>query len=141
MWYGLKLDLTDEWKQGILVKCYIKCYVFHTRNPFIYRGGILYGMRVAFDNGGIMTWYEKNREKTLERAKVWRINNLERYRALQKAAKRRKRLSKQAVRVETARATAYSYPYAPEGWEGQEISGTIEDYCRMRGIPNDPKCW
>lgn len=88
-----------------------------------------------------MTWYERNREKALANAKAWRINNLERYRALQRAHVKRKRVKKEVVRVETARATAHLYPYAPEGWEGYDISGSIEDYCRMRGIPNDPKCW
>ena len=84
------------------------------------------------------SWYERNREKAIENAKTWRLNNLERFRELNRGSKRRRRAEKRRL---TYQMSPNFLPLAPEGWEGEEVSGTIEDFCRRRGIPNDPRQW
>jgi len=86
------------------------------------------------------TWYARNRAKAIENAKTWRLNNLDRYRAIQREAKRRKRAVLKAETAVTTSKIIDLLPLAPEGYDPY-CDGPIEDWCRRKGIPNDPRFW
>lgn len=82
------------------------------------------------------TWYERNREIAIQRAKDWRLNNLDRFRELNRQSKRRKRAQAKAQRYTPTNI----YPLAPEGYD-PAIDGDLSEWCLMHNIPNDPSKW
>ncbi len=86
------------------------------------------------------SWYERNREKAIQNAKTWRLNNLDRFRALNRAAKQRKREGKRQ-KSSLADAKPFRYlPLAPEGYD--PLCGfTIEQWCNAHQVPFDPEKW
>ena len=88
-----------------------------------------------------LRWYYKNREKAIENAKKWRLAHPERYRAIQKAAKQRKRKAQKVEQVvKWWENPAPALPLAPEGYD--PICGeTIDEWCLQRGLSRDPRDW
>ena len=86
-------------------------------------------------------WYQSNREKAIEQARKWRLEHPERYRELQKAAKRRKR---QQLSPKTAPQPIPVLPvgsaFVPAPGFDPRIHGVYEHFCLRHGI--DPtKSW
>ena len=93
-------------------------------------------------------WYQRNRVQVIEKARQWRLEHPERYRELQRTAKRRRRKQLSPKKdVETAPATTKWWEttakvpqFAPEGWT-PECGFTKEQFCIMRGWSTDPNDW
>ena len=93
-------------------------------------------------------WYQRNRVQVIEKARQWRLEHPERYRELQRIAKRRRRKELSPKKgVETAPITtkwwetAANVPQcAPEGWT-PDCGFTKDEFCIMRGWSTDPKDW
>lgn len=84
-------------------------------------------------------WYQENREQRIESARQWRLEHLERYRELQKLAKRRKReqLATKTVAYPAVVTTPRPAMFVPApGWD-YYVHGDYTNFCLARGI--DPK--
>jgi hypothetical protein len=86
------------------------------------------------------SWYERNREKAIENAKQWRLNNLERFRLINREAKRRKRAGKAVEKAQIQLIPARNLPFAPEGYD-PKLHGDLKQWCLARNIPFDPAFW
>lgn len=81
------------------------------------------------------SWYERNREKAINDAKQWRLNNLERFRATQSAWKRRKTAQKRSNKRNILTSGVVAFIYAPGFDPGCGIP--YPDWCARYKI--DPK--
>ena len=105
----------------------------HKKGVLLYRKD--FGMSILTAK---QAWYRQNRERLIEKARKWRLEHPDRYRELQRNAKRRKR-KQLAIEVSAERAlmapVVTIFVPAP-GWDYM-IHGNYDHFCLARGI--DPK--
>lgn len=80
-------------------------------------------------------WYERNREKAINDAKQWRLNNLDRYRASQNAWRKAQRASKRTEKLNLSLKQVVLFVPAP-GYD-RKTCGDYGNWCSRYGI--DPK--
>lgn len=86
------------------------------------------------------SWYERNREKAIANAKTWRLNNLERFQALNRASKARKRATVASVRRANRFQPVDLRPVAPEGYD-PAMGVSVQQWCINNHVPFDRNKW
>ena len=105
----------------------------YKKGVFIYRKD--FGMSILTSQ---QRWYQQNREKVLTRSRRWRLEHPERYRELQRGAKRRKRKVIVSQKAEQSSQPVLVTPFfVPAPGYDYVIHGNYEHFCLARGI--DPK--
>lgn len=77
-------------------------------------------------------WYQRNKAKANEQARLWRLNNLERFRAMQRAYKQRKHKPLAAPAPVELAPTAGIWVPAP-GYDAY-VHGDYGNWCLARGL-------
>jgi hypothetical protein len=90
-------------------------------------------------------WYQSNRERVIEKARQWRLANPERYREVQKDAKRRRRLQLNPLKQrKSAPIVMIELPkvvlFVPAPGYDSKLHGDYEDWCRRKGL-DAKKSW
>ena len=98
-----------------------------------------------------LTWYQRNRDKVRAQSLAWRAANPDRYKEIQRNAKRKARKSRLTTNDINCPQCGQPLPTEqpiergmfgrivhvegpPDGWNGEDVDGPLEDWKRRKGL-------